>query len=98
VTPHGREFFVLRPQSGRPAEYSRVAGRGTRGCFANAALRLRSGQGDTLMPKMSKFFHKNGLVPGFQKRQTEYLKLGTNQNVTNGPVSPDLLGSKVSLL
>jgi len=54
--------------------------------------------GDTIVPELSKSFHKNGLVRGLYLEETEGPKQSTNQNVTNGPVSPDLLGSKVSVL
>jgi hypothetical protein len=50
------------------------------------------------MPQMCKSFHKNGLVLAFEKTQTEGLKEGTKQNVTDGPVLAALLDSRVATL
>ena len=50
------------------------------------------------VPGMSKYFHDCGLVLPFWKRQTEVPERRTKQNVTNGPVLPDLLYSKLPVL
>jgi hypothetical protein len=46
---------------------------------------------------MYKYFHICGLVLPFEKQKTEVLTGRTKQNVTNGPVPPVLLTSKVAV-
>ncbi len=48
--------------------------------------------------KNVKYLPIYGLVLPFKKRQTEGLERRTKQNVTNGPVHPDLLYSKLTSL
>src|SRR5258708_21781059 len=49
--------------------------------------------GVTCRGKKVKHFHIYILVLPFEKTQTAELEAGTNKNVTNGPVPPDLLAS-----
>src|SRR5258708_7676590 len=86
----GHRFVSTRHGRGQRADYSRVAAEGL-ACVTAEGERYRRAKNVKDLPIY-------GLVLPFKKRQTEGLERRTKQNVTNGPVHPDLLYSKLTSL